>query len=57
MHSKKVQVEMVFVNPNRRVLEGELQFPLLAGQTIVYRFFCCEFFVFGEEDQGAAAVV
>ena len=28
------QVELVFHNPNRRVLEGELQFPLLDGQTI-----------------------
>jgi tetratricopeptide (TPR) repeat protein len=28
-------VEMVFHNPNRRVLEGELQFPLLEGQSVV----------------------
>jgi hypothetical protein len=28
-------VEMVFYNPNRRQLEGELQFPLLDGQQIV----------------------
>lgn len=28
------QVEMVFHNPNRRILEGELQFPLLDGQAI-----------------------
>lgn len=28
-------VEMVFHNPNGRVLEGELQFPLLDGQTVV----------------------
>jgi tetratricopeptide (TPR) repeat protein len=27
-------VEMTFYNPNQRVLEGELQFPLLAGQTV-----------------------
>ncbi len=27
--------ELVFYNPNRRVLEGELQFPLADGQTIV----------------------
>ncbi|MDR2092045.1 MAG: DUF2135 domain-containing protein [Azoarcus sp.] len=27
-------VEMTFYNPNARVLEGELQFPLLEGQTI-----------------------
>jgi tetratricopeptide (TPR) repeat protein len=27
-------VEMTFYNPNRRVLEGELQFPLLDGQQI-----------------------
>lgn len=30
----RTQVEMVFVNPNARVLEGELHFPLLAGQEI-----------------------
>jgi Flp pilus assembly protein TadD len=29
------RVEMVFFNPNSRVLEGELQFPLLDGQSIV----------------------
>ena len=28
-------VEMTFFNPNRRVLEGELQFPLLDGQHVV----------------------
>ena len=28
------EVEMVFRNPNARVLEGELQFPLLDGQSI-----------------------
>jgi len=28
------EVEMVFRNPNGRILEGELQFPLLAGQSI-----------------------
>ena len=28
------EVTMVFHNPNRRVLEGELQFPLLDGQTV-----------------------
>jgi tetratricopeptide (TPR) repeat protein len=28
-------VEMEFYNPNRRVLEGELQFPLLPGQEVV----------------------
>src|SRR5258706_9389537 len=28
-------VEMVFHNPNRRLLEGELQFPLLEGQSVV----------------------
>jgi Ca-activated chloride channel family protein len=28
-------VEMTFFNPNRRVLEGELQFPLLDGQSVV----------------------
>src|SRR2546425_10589910 len=28
------RVEMVFFNPNRRALEGELQFPLLDGQAI-----------------------
>lgn len=29
------RVELVFFNPNGRVLEGELQFPLLAGQQII----------------------
>lgn len=29
------RVELLFFNPNSRVLEGELQFPLLAGQHIV----------------------
>src|SRR5471030_2195001 len=28
-------VEMTFHNPNRRILEGELQFPLLEGQQVV----------------------
>lgn len=28
------EVTMVFHNPNRRVLEGELQFPLLEGQSV-----------------------
>ena len=28
------EIDMTFFNPNRRVLEGELQFPLLAGQRI-----------------------
>ncbi|MEP7156360.1 MAG: VIT domain-containing protein [Betaproteobacteria bacterium] len=28
------QIDMTFYNPNRRVLEGELQFPLLDGQHI-----------------------
>lgn len=28
------RIEMVFYNPNERVLEGELQFPLLEGQTV-----------------------
>ncbi len=28
------EIELTFYNPNRRVLEGELQFPLLAGQNI-----------------------
>ena len=28
------EIEMTFYNPNRRVLEGELQFPLLEGQRI-----------------------
>jgi len=30
----RTEVEMVFANPNARVLEGELHFPLLAGQEI-----------------------
>lgn len=29
------RVELVFFNPNARVLEGELQFPLLGGQQII----------------------
>ncbi len=28
------RIEMTFLNPNLRVLEGELQFPLLDGQTV-----------------------
>ena len=32
--SAQTTVEMEFYNPNGRVLEGELQFPLLAGQTV-----------------------
>jgi tetratricopeptide (TPR) repeat protein len=28
------RIEMVFYNPNERVLQGELQFPLLDGQTV-----------------------
>ncbi len=28
------EVEMTFYNPNRRILEGELQFPLLDGQSV-----------------------
>lgn len=32
--SALTEVELVFHNPNRRVLEGELQFSLLDGQTI-----------------------
>lgn len=31
----QTDVEMVFFNPNGRVLEGELQFPLLDGQSVV----------------------
>ena len=30
----RTAVEMTFYNPNSRVLEGELQFPLLDGQTV-----------------------
>jgi Ca-activated chloride channel homolog len=30
----RTRVEMLFANPNDRVLEGELRFPLLAGQEI-----------------------
>jgi Ca-activated chloride channel homolog len=30
----RTRVEMLFANPNNRVLEGELRFPLLAGQEI-----------------------
>ncbi|MDR1622568.1 MAG: DUF2135 domain-containing protein [Synergistaceae bacterium] len=33
-HLAQTTVEMTFYNPNGRVLEGELQFPLLDGQTI-----------------------
>ncbi len=29
------EIDMTFYNPNRRVLEGELQFPLLDGQRII----------------------
>ena len=29
------RVELIFFNPNQRVLEGELQFPLLGGQQII----------------------
>ena len=32
--SAETTVQMVFFNPNRRALEGNLQFPLLAGQQI-----------------------
>ena len=32
--SAHTRVEMTFYNPNERVLEGELQFPLLDGQTV-----------------------
>jgi len=30
----QTRIEMTFFNPNRRILEGELQFPLLDGQAI-----------------------
>ena len=30
----QTEVEMLFRNPNARILEGELQFPLLDGQTV-----------------------
>lgn len=30
----RTQVELVFFNPNRRTLEGELKFPLLEGQAV-----------------------
>src|SRR5260221_786005 len=30
----RTEIEMTFFNPNRRVLEGELQFPLMAGQSM-----------------------
>jgi len=30
----QTEIEMTFFNPNRRVLEGELQFPLMAGQSM-----------------------
>jgi len=33
-HLAKTTVELVFRNPNARVLEGELQFPLLEGQEV-----------------------
>ncbi|MDR2179359.1 MAG: DUF2135 domain-containing protein [Synergistaceae bacterium] len=33
-HLAQTTVEMTFYNPNGRVLEGELQFPLLGGQTV-----------------------
>jgi tetratricopeptide (TPR) repeat protein len=33
--SAQTTVEMEFYNPNRRVLEGELQFPLLPGQEVI----------------------
>lgn len=33
-HAAHTRVEMVFFNPNERQLEGELQFPLLDGQTV-----------------------
>ena len=29
------EIALTFHNPNRRVLEGELQFPLLAGQSVL----------------------
>lgn len=37
MHGSQAltRIEMTFFNPNRRILEGELQFPLFAGQTVV----------------------
>lgn len=33
-HAAQTRVELVFRNPNTQVLEGELQFPLAAGQTV-----------------------
>jgi Flp pilus assembly protein TadD len=33
-HLAQTTVEMTFYNPNGRILEGELQFPLLGGQTV-----------------------
>ncbi|GEM46053.1 VIT domain-containing protein [Deinococcus cellulosilyticus] len=30
----RTEIELTFYNPNRRVLEGELEFPLLEGQTV-----------------------
>ncbi len=33
-HFAQTEIEMTFFNPNRRVLEGELQFPLLPGQSM-----------------------
>ena len=29
------EIALTFHNPNRRILEGELQFPLLAGQNVL----------------------
>jgi len=31
----QTEIELVFTNPNRRVLEGELQFPLVGAQQVV----------------------
>ncbi|MCR5885064.1 hypothetical protein LRS03_20240 [Rhizobacter sp. J219] len=33
-HAAQMRVELVFFNPNGRVLEGELQFPLAHGQWV-----------------------
>src|ERR1700709_2835623 len=33
-HLAMTEIALTFSNPNRRVLEGELQFPLLAGQNV-----------------------
>ncbi|GGJ33058.1 VIT domain-containing protein [Deinococcus roseus] len=30
----QTEIELTFYNPNRRILEGELEFPLLEGQTV-----------------------